>query len=629
MLPGRPAPLGATPRDGGTNFAVTSGLAEAVELCLFDQDGTETRVRLPEYEDGVWHGFLSGTGPGQAYGYRVHGPWDPGRGLRCNPAKLLLDPYARAVHGEVTFGPEVFDYDTANPDTPSSLDSAGHVPRSLVADSMFRWGADEPRRRSYSDTIIYEAHVKGLTMRHPGVPEPLRGTYAGLAHGAVIDHLTRLGVTAVELLPVHEYVPEEFLLQRAYYRLDRDDPRQYYDTTGTGNSLNAGNPVTLRLILDSLRYWLTEMHVDGFRFDLAATLARQEGGFSPMSAFFDLVAQDPVVSQAKLIAEPWDVGQMDSYDLGQFPVLWHEWNGRYRDSMRDFWRSQQAGGISEFATRFAGSSDLYGRGRRTPSASVNLITVHDGFTLRDLVSYDTKHNEANGEANRDGTDDNRSWNCGAEGPTPDPEVLALRARQSRAILTTLLLSFGVPLLLSGDELGRTQGGNNNAYCQDNEISWFDWAAADAGLLSFTAGLAAFRRSHPVFRRRRFLTGAEVSELGWYTPAGTAMTEGDWADPSALALGIYLDGSDDPDRAQDGRLLLDDDFLVLVNAWWEPLDFTIPPIRPGQAWHPEIDSYDPDRATGPQAQDRRQAGDRVTLGPRSVVVLSGPRPQTQA
>ncbi len=629
MLPGRPAPLGATPRDGGTNFAVTSGLAEAVELCLFDQDGTETRVRLPEYEDGVWHGFLSGTGPRQAYGYRVHGPWDPGRGLRCNPAKLLLDPYARAVHGEVTFGPEVFDYDTANPDTPSSLDSAGHVPRSLVADSMFRWGADEPRRRSYSDTIIYEAHVKGLTMRHPGVPEPLRGTYAGLAHGAVIDHLTRLGVTAVELLPVHEYVPEEFLLQRAYYRLDRDDPRQYYDTTGTGNSLNAGNPVTLRLILDSLRYWLTEMHVDGFRFDLAATLARQEGGFSPMSAFFNLVAQDPVVSQAKLIAEPWDVGQMDSYDLGQFPVLWHEWNGRYRDSMRDFWRSQQAGGISEFATRFAGSSDLYGRGRRTPSASVNLITVHDGFTLRDLVSYDTKHNEANGEANRDGTDDNRSWNCGAEGPTPDPEVLALRARQSRAILTTLLLSFGVPLLLSGDELGRTQGGNNNAYCQDNEISWFDWAAADAGLLSFTAGLAAFRRSHPVFRRRRFLTGAEVSELGWYTPAGTAMTEGDWADPSALALGIYLDGSDDPDRAQDGRLLLDDDFLVLVNAWWEPLDFTIPPIRPGQAWHPEIDSYDPDRATGPQAQDRRQAGDRVTLGPRSVVVLSGPRPQTQA
>jgi isoamylase len=704
-LPGRPAPLGATPRDGGTNFAVASGIAEAVDLSLFDEDGTETRVRLADYDDGVWHGFLPGAGPGQAYGYRVHGPWDPGRGLRCNPAKLLLDPYARAVHGEVTFGPEVFDYDAANRDAPSPLDSAGHVPRSIVTDAMFRWGADEPPRRGYPDTVIYEAHVKGLTMRHPDVPEDLRGTYAGLAHEAVIDHLTRLGVTAVELLPVHEYVPEEFLLRRgltnywgynsigyfaphhaysaavragqpggpvgqqvaefkamvralhhaglevildvvfnhtceggaggptlcfrgldnpAYYRLDKDDPRQYYDTTGTGNSLNAGNPVTLRLIMDSLRYWLTEMHVDGFRFDLAATLARQEGGFSPMSAFFDLVAQDPVVSQAKLIAEPWDVGQMDSYDLGRFPVLWHEWNGRYRDSMRDFWRSQKTGGIAEFATRFAGSSDLYGRGGRTPAASVNLITVHDGFTLRDLVSYDTKHNEANGEANRDGTSDNRSWNCGAEGPTPDPEVQALRARQSRAMLTTLLLSFGVPMLLGGDELGRTQGGNNNAYCQDNEISWFDWSAVDAGLLSFTADLVAFRRSHPVFRRRRFLTGAQTAELSWFTPAGTPMTSGDWSDPNALAVGIYLDGSDDPDRAADGTLLLDDDFLILVNAWWEPLDFTIPPARPGQAWQPAMDSYDPQRAAGDGAAARHQAGDRVTAGPRSVAVLRGPR-----
>jgi isoamylase len=596
VIPGRPAPLGATPRDGGTNFAVASGIAEGVELCLFDGSGAETRIGLPEYDGGVWHGFLPGTGPGQAYGYRVHGPWDPAGGLRCNPAKLLLDPYARAMHGEVTFGPEVFDYDMASHDTPSSLDSAGHVPHSIVTEVGFRWDADEPPRRSYSDTVIYEAHVKGLTMRHPDVPEPLRGTYAGLAHEAVIDHFTGLGVTAVELLPVHQYVPEEFLLQRgltnywgyntigyfaphhaysaavragqpggqlgefkamvrtlhqadlevildvvfnhtceggaggptlcfrgldnpAYYRLVRDNPRQYYDTTGTGNSLNAGNPVTLRLIMDSLRYWVTEMHVDGFRFDLASTLARQEGGFSPMSAFFDMVAQDPVVSQAKLIAEPWDVGQMDSYDLGQFPVQWHEWNGRYRDTMRDFWRSQKTGGIGEFATRFAGSSDLYGGERRSPAASVNLITVHDGFTLRDLVSYDGKHNEANGESNRDGTNDNRSWNCGAEGPTPDPEVLALRTRQSRAMLTTLLLSFGVPLLLGGDELGRTQGGNNNAYCQDNEISWFDWSTVDSGLLSFTADLAAFRRSHPVFRRRRFLTGVEASELGWFTRPG--------------------------------------------------------------------------------------------------------------
>ena len=699
VRPGRVSPLGATPGDGGTNFAVASGIAEAVELCLFDEAGAETRVRLPEYEDGVWHGFVPGVGPGQAYGYRVHGPWDPGGGLRCNPAKLLLDPYARAMHGEVAFGPEVLDYDSGHPAAPSSLDSAGHVPRSLVIASGFDWGDDAPPRRHSSDSIQYELHVKGFTMRHPGVPEPLRGTYAGLAHEAAIGHLTELGVTSVELLPVHQYVPEEFLIQRgltnywgyntigyfaphhaysaavrngqpggqvaefkamvkalhraglevildvvfnhtceggeggpalcfrgldnpAYYRLDPGNPGEYYDTTGTGNSLNAGSPVTLRLIMDSLRYWLTEMHVDGFRFDLAATLARQEGGFSRLSAFFDLVWQDPVVSEAKLIAEPWDVGQMDSYDLGRFPPLWHEWNGKYRDSMRDFWRSQEIGGIGEFATRFAGSSDLYEPDRRTPTASVNLVTVHDGFTLRDLVSYDTKHNEANGENNRDGTDDNRSWNCGAEGPTPDPEVLALRARQSRAMLTTLLLSFGVPLLLGGDELGRTQRGNNNAYCQDNEISWFDWSAVDSDLLSFTRGLVAFRQSHPVFRRRRFLTGAEADELGWFTPAGTPMTQADWADPRALAIGIYLDGSDDPDQAPDGSLLLDDDFLVLVNAWWEPLVFTVPPTRPGQAWLAEIDTYDP--AAPVRTADERQAGDKVTVGPRSVSVLRGPR-----
>jgi isoamylase len=669
-LPGRPAPLGATPRDGGTNFAVASGIAEAVELCLFDEAGTETRVRLPDYDDGVWHGFVPDAGAGQAY-------------------------------GEVAFEPEVFGHDAADPDTPSSLDSAGVVPRSIVTDGAFEWGGDQPLLRGYSDTIVYEAHVKGLTMRHPDVPAELRGTYAGLAHEAVIGHLTRLGVTAVELLPVHQSVPEQFLIDRrltnywgynsigyfaphhaysaavrsgqpggqvaefkamvralhraglevildvvfnhtceggaggptlcfrgldnpAYYRLDQHDPRSYYDTTGTGNSLNAGNPVTLRLIMDSLRYWLSEMHVDGFRFDLAATLARQEGEFSPMSAFFDLVGQDPVVSQAKLIAEPWDVGQLDSYDLGQFPVQWHEWNGRYRDSMRDFWRSQQTGGLGEFATRFAGSSDLYGRGGRSPGASVNLITVHDGFTLRDLVSYDDKHNEANGEGNRDGSTDNRSWNCGAEGPTPDPEVLALRARQSRAMLTTLLLSLGIPMLLGGDELGRTQNGNNNAYCQDNEISWYNWSAVDDDLLSFTASLVAFRRAHPVFRRRRYLTGAQAAELGWYTPAGTAMNEGDWSDPNALALGIYLDGSDAPDRAADGTPLLDDDFLVLVNAWWEPLDFTIPPVRPGQGFALAIDSYDPGRPDGDRSAALRQAGGRVTVGPRSVCVLRGPR-----
>jgi len=699
VLPGSPFPLGATPEAGGTNFAVASGVADSVTLCLFDGSGGETQLPLPSYDAGVWYGFVPGVGPGQAYGYRVTGPYEPARGLRCNPAKLLLDPYARAISGQVAFGPEVFGYAVNEPDQPSALDSAGHVPRGLVVDEAFDWTDGDPARRRYSDTIIYEVHVKGFTMRHPGVPAGLRGSYAGLAHEAAISHLVDLGVTAVELLPVHQSVPESFLVQRgltnywgyntigyfaphnaysaavragrpggqvaefkamvnalhaaglevlldvvfnhtaeadhrgptfcfrgldnaAYYRLEAGDPSRYFDTTGTGNSLNAGDPVTLQLIMDSLRYWITEMHVDGYRFDLAATLARQDGGFDDVSAFFDLVSQDPVVSRAKLIAEPWDVGQMDSYDLGRFPALWREWNGKYRDSMRDFWRSHPIG-IGEFATRFAGSSDLYGgAGRRKPTASVNLFSVHDGFTMADLVSYDDKHNDANGEANRDGTDDNRSWNCGAEGPTTDQAILALRQRQARAMLTTLLLSFGVPLLLGGDEFGRTQRGNNNAYCQDNDITWFDWSAVDEDLLAFTGRLIALRTQHPVFRRRRYLAGAEASELRWFTPAGTPMTAADWADPSALSLGIYLDGSDDPDVARDGTLLLDDDFLVLFNAWWEPLDFVLPAARDGQAWRAEIDSYDP--AAAASAGDRH-AGDRVTVGPRSVTVLRSPRP----
>jgi len=699
-LPGSQFPLGATPAAGGTNFAVTSTVADAVTLCLFDEAGRETQVPLQDYDAGVWHGLVPGIGPGQAYGYRVAGPYDPARGLHCNPAKLLLDPYARAISGEVTFGPEVLAYAVDDPGTPSALDSAGHVPRGLVADLGFAWTDGNPLRRRYADTIIYEVHVKGVTMTHPGVPAHLRGTYAGLAHEAAVGYLVDLGVTAVELLPVHQSVPEAFLVGRgltnywgyntvgyfaphngysaaaragrpggavaefkamvnalhaaglevlldvvfnhtaeagpegptlcfrgldnpAYYRLQPGDPSRYVDTTGCGNSLNAGDPVTLGLIMDSLRYWLTEMRVDGFRFDLAPTLARQEGGFDEVSAFFDLVAQDPVVSRAKLIAEPWDVGQGDSYDLGRFPPLWREWNGKYRDSMRDYWRSHQIG-MGEFATRFAGSSDLYGGARRRPTASVNLVTVHDGFTLADLISYNDKHNEANGESNRDGTDDNRSWNCGTEGPTTDPDILALRARQSRAMLTTLLLSFGVPLLLGGDERGRTQQGNNNAYCQDNQITWFDWASADGQLLAFTRELIAFRKAHPVFRRRRFLAGTEAAELGWFTPAGTQMTGADWTDPSALSLAIYLDGSDDPDRAEDGTPLLDDDFMVLFNAWWEPLDFAIAATRDAQAWLVAIDSYDPAAAA---AQSPRQAGDRITVGPRSVTVLRGPRPRS--
>jgi isoamylase len=698
-LPGSEFPLGATVRGTGTNFAVASGVADGMLLCLFDETGAETQLPMRDYDAGVWHVFVPGVRAGQAYGYRATGPYDPARGVRCNPAKLLLDPYARALHGTVTFGPEVLGYSADDPDAPSEADSAGSVPRSLVV-------ADEPSpppgsthwQHSYADTIIYEVHVKGFTMRHPEVPPELRGTYAGLGHEAAIAHLLDLAVTTVELLPVHESIPEAFLPARgltnhwgyntigyfaphqgysaavragkpggqvsefkamvdtlhaagievlldvvfnhtaesnhlgptfcfrgldnpAYYRLEPDDPRRYVDTTGCGNSLNVGDPVTLQLIMDSLRYWLTEMHVDGFRFDLAPALARQDGEFEKRSAFLDMVAQDPVVSRAKLIAEPWDVGQMDSYDLGGFPAAWREWNGKYRDTIRDFWRSHPVG-LGEFAARFCGSADLYGRDRRRPTASVNLITVHDGFTLGDLVSYDDKHNEANGESNRDGTDDNRSWNCGAEGPADDAVVLALRARQSRAMLTTLLLSFGIPMLLGGDEMGRTQQGNNNAYCQDNEITWLDWSQPDAGLRDFTKLLIALRRTHPVFRRRRFLAGAEAAELRWFTPTGTEMTGADWADKNALAIALYLDGSDDPDRAADGTWLVDDDFLVLVNAWWEPLDFVLPATRTQAEWQVEIDTYDPTPTDG-SATDRHIAGDRVAVGPRSVVVLSNP------
>ncbi len=533
-------------------------------------------------------------------------------------------------------------------------------------------------------------------MTHPDIPPELRGTYAGLGHEAALAHLVDLGITAVELLPVHQNVPESFLRDRgltnywgyntigyfaphddysaavragrpggqvaefkamvdalhgaglevildvvfnhtaegnhlgptlcfrgldnpAYYHLTPDDQRYYLDTTGCGNTLNAGDPLTLRLIMDSLRYWLIDMRVDGFRFDLAPSLARQEGGFDQVSAFFDLVSQDPVVSEAKLVAEPWDVGQTDSYELGRFPPLWREWNGKYRDTMRDFWRSHN-GLLGDFANRFTGSSDLFATRGRRPTASVNLITVHDGFTLTDLVAYDTKHNEANGEANRDGTDDNRSWNCGAEGPTDDPGILALRARQRRAMLTTLLLSFGVPLLLGGDELGRTQHGNNNAYCQDNPITWFDWAHPDSDLLTFTKRLIALRQAHPAFRRRRFLAGTEASQLGWYTPSAVAMTPADWDNPNGRSLTLYLDGADDPDRAPDGSPLVDDDFLVLVNAWWQPLDIIIPATRPGQTWYGEIDTFDPSTLPTPRPPS---AGGTVTVGPRSVVVLCGP------
>jgi isoamylase len=706
-LPGNRTHLGATVTNGGVNFAVSSTVADEVTLCLFDDQGNETRFEFDDYDAGVWHGFVPGVQPGQAYGYRVKGPFDPRNGLRCNPSKLLLDPYARAIRGSVAFGQALLGHDQDDPSSPSQVDSAPYVPRSLVIDQVgYDWEGDAQLHRPSADSVLYEVHVKGFTARHPDIPPEIRGTYAGLAHEAATAYLRDLGVTAVELLPVHEYVPEAFLVDRGltnywgyntigffaphqgysaaartgrgtgshstggqvnefkdmvkalhragievildvvynhtaegnengptlsfrgldngmYYRLVADDASKYYDTTGTGNSLNAGNPVTLRLIMDSLRYWMSEMHVDGFRFDLAATLGREgDNRFDQVSAFFEMVAQDPVIGQAKLIAEPWDVGQRDSYDLGQFPAEWQEWNGRYRDFMRDFWRSKNVG-VAQFATRFSGSSDLYGTARRRPTASVNLITVHDGFTLRDLVSYDAKHNEANGEDNRDGTSDNRSWNCGAEGPTNDASVNALRARQSRAMLSTLLLSFGLPLLLGGDEIGRTQGGNNNAYCQDNEISWFDWASADGELRGYVKRLLTLRRDHPVFSRKRFLTGAAAAELGWYNCAGEPVSEAQWADPTMHAIAVYLDGTDAPDEADDGTPLLDDDFLLLVNAFWEEVTFTIPPVREDQqTWFVELDSYDPEVSAARVFP--RHTGDSVLARPRSVQVLRAPR-----
>ena len=693
ISPGSWTPLGASPTADGVNFSVTASDAERVDLCLFDAEGGETRLALPESDGGIWHGFVPGVRPGQAYGYRVSGPYDPDRGLWANPAKLLVDPYARAIAGNVTFGPEVLSYQAGDISKASDLDSASHVPRSLVVDSSYEWRHYRPSHR-YADTVFYELHVKGFTMRHPGVPEELRGTYAGLAHEAALSHLVELGVTAVELLPVHESVPEAFLLDRglsnywgyntigyfapnqhyssevragrpggqvlefqrmvdafhgaglevildvvynhtaesgrdgptisfrgldnrSYYRL-ADDGRTYMDTTGCGNSLNAGDPVTLTLIMDSLRFWVAEMGVDGFRFDLAPTLARQDGGFGQASAFFDLITQDPVVSRVKLIAEPWDVGQSDSYEVGRFPPLWREWNGKYRDTMRDFWRG--TGGLApDFATRFAGSSDLYsGHGRR-PTSSVNLVTVHDGFTLADLVSYDSKHNEGNGENNRDGTDDNRSWNSGVEGPSTDPEVRELRSKRSRAMLATLLLSFGIPLVLGGDEFGRTQGGNNNAYCQDNDVNWVDWSSVDTELLAFTRRLVAFRLSHPVFRRRRFLGGVEASEIQWFNTGGNPMAEDDWANQSTRCLAIYLDGDDDPDLGADGRPLIDDDFLVLVNGWKEPVAFTLPQIDRTAQWVTTIDTAEFAMPSG-SATRNLPPGDQILVGDFSIVVL---------
>ncbi len=698
IYPGSPYPLGATHDGVGTNFSLFSEVAERVELCLFNEAGEETRIELPEVTAFCWHGYLPNAVPGQRYGFRVHGPWNPAEGQRCNSAKLLLDPYAKAIEGEVRWNEAVFPYHFGQPDdSKNDLDSAAFMPKCVVTSPFFDWSNDRPPRTPNHETVIYEVHVKGFTKRHPDVPEELRGTYAGLAHPAAIGHLKRLGVTAVELMPVHHFIQDSVLLDRglrnywgynsigylaphdgyaaaggfigqqvqefkqmvrtlhqegievildvvynhtaegnhlgpvlsmkgidnaAYYRLMPDDRRYYMDYTGTGNSLNMRHPHVLQLIMDSLRYWVLEMHVDGFRFDLAATLARELHDVDRLSAFFDIIQQDPVISQVKLIAEPWDVGE-GGYQVGNFPPLWSEWNGKYRDHVRDFWRGAE-GTLDEFAYRLTGSSDLYATTGRRPSASINFVTAHDGFTLRDLVSYNDKHNEANGEDNRDGESHNRSWNCGAEGPTDDPAVNALRARQQRNLLATLFLSQGIPMLLGGDELGRTQGGNNNAYCQDNEVSWFDWDHVDRDLLEFTTRLIAFRRDHPVFRRRRWFLGARihgegVRDIAWFRPDGEMMTHEDWQKSFARSLGVFLNGEAIPSLDARGERVVDDSFYILFNAHFEPIVFRIPshPTWEGR-WVKVLDTTEavPDGRT----REIHDAGAEVTVEGRSILLL---------
>ncbi|HWM58477.1 MAG TPA: glycogen debranching protein GlgX [Pseudonocardia sp.] len=696
IWPGSPYPLGAAFDGGGTNFSIFSEVAERIELCLIDDAGTEHRVPLPERNGFIWHGYVPRVGPGQRYGYRVHGPYDPGAGLRCNPSKLLLDPYAKAMDGRITWNEAMFSYRFGDPDSYNDSDSAPYTMMSVVINPFFEWGNDRPLRIPYNETVIYEMHVKGMTMRHPDVPKALRGTYSGLAHPTVIRHLQELGVTAVELMPVHQFVHDSTLDERglsnywgyntigffaphngyasygtrgeqvlefkamvralhragievildvvynhtaegnhlgptlsfrgvdnqAYYRLVEGDRKHYYDTTGTGNSLNVRHHDSLRLIMDSLRYWVLEMHVDGFRFDLASALAREFHEVDRLSAFFDLVNQDPVVSQVKLIAEPWDVGQ-GGYQVGGFPSLWTEWNGQYRDTVRDFWRGGHST-LGEFAVRFTGSSDLYEADNRRPIASINFVTAHDGFTLADLVSYNDKHNLANGEDGRDGESHNLSWNCGAEGPTEDDDVCVLRERQKRNFLTTLLLSQGVPMISHGDELGRTQQGNNNVYCQDNELSWIDWKRAREHevLTEFTARLAALRREHPVFRRQRFfqgrpIRGSSIDDIAWLRPDGRHMTEQDWNSGRNSSIAIFLNGRGIPDRNEIGERIVDDSFLLLVNAHHEQSTFTLPPASYGRTWEVVIDTADPLLAS---ARRLPAPGGRQRIPARSMRVL---------
>jgi isoamylase len=699
-MPGNPYPLGAKWDGAGVNFSLFSENATGVELCLFDDRDRKleiNRIAITEHTDGCWHIYLQGAKPGLRYGYRVHGPYDPKNGHRFNPAKLLLDPYARSIDGYLRWDDALFGYTIGHPDEDLSRDdrdSASFVPKSIVVDPYFDWRNDAQLRIPWHETIIYELHVRGFTMLHPEIPEDIRGTYAGLAHPAAIEYLTKLGITSVELMPIHHSVADRHLLARgltnywgynsigffapdarfsatgsagdqvaefknmvrtlhsaglevildvvynhtaegnhlgptisfrgvdntAYYRSLEGQPRYYMDYTGCGNTLNMRHPRALQLLMDSLRYWVTDMHVDGFRFDLAAALARELHEVDRLGAFFDIIHQDPTLSQVKLIAEPWDLGE-GGYQVGNFPVLWSEWNGRYRDCVRDYWRGSDQS-LAEFASRLTGSSDLYESGGRRPSASINFLTAHDGFTLTDLVSYNERHNEKNGEENRDGEANNRSWNCGFEGPTEDPKVNVLRARQKRNFIATLFLSLGVPMLLGGDEFGRSQQGNNNAYCQDNELSWLEWENIDEAQLEFTRKIIEFHKQHPVFRRRRWfqgrsIRGNDVSDLAWFRPDGEQMSDEDWGVGFAKSLGVFVSGDEIPSLDEAGRRIVDDSFYMIFNAHWEPVEFTLPPERWGQGWSRVLDTSN---GTPTEDEWQRAAGTRINIDSRSLVVM---------
>ncbi|MCH4174452.1 MAG: glycogen debranching protein GlgX [Bifidobacterium sp.] len=699
IRPGSMYPLGASYDGAGVNFAVFSQAAQKVELCLFDDDDNETRIEMSEQNSFIWHNYLPGIQPGQRYGFRVHGPYNPAHGQRCNPSKLLLDPYAKAIEGNIDGDESLFSYwfdDDHGADSINTLDSAAHTMKSAVVNPYFDWGNDQHPYIPYHDSVIYEAHVRGMTSLNESVPPEIRGTYAGLAYPTVIEYLKKLGITAIELMPAHQFVNDVFLQEKgltnywgyntigffaphnaysssgargeqvnefksmvksfhsagievimdvvynhtaegndlgptlsfkgidnkSYYRLVDGDEAHYFDTTGTGNSLLMRSPHALQLITDSLRYWVTEMHVDGFRFDLAATLARQFQEVDKLSAFFDIVEQDPVISRVKLIAEPWDLGS-GGYQVGGFPSSWSEWNGRYRDCVRDFWRSQPST-LPEFASRLMGSSDLYQDDGRRPVASVNFVTAHDGFTLRDLVSYNDKHNEANLEGNRDGENTNRSWNCGVEGPTSIRDINELRARQCRNFLSTLMFSQGIPMICGGDEVGRTQNGNNNAYCQDNEISWTNWDFADdqREMLEFSTKLIHLRLEHPVLHRRRFFTGREagdtsdsIPQVEWFDHTGSIMDRNDWNNTHAFSVMVFVNGADIPEKDWFGSTMVDNNFICLFNAFYEPIVFTLPGESYGNKWQLVVDTFNPN---GPELV--YEAGFTITAQPRSFIML---------